>query len=132
MVFMPNATFEKSSDPPILPSLLIGAILGFFSGMIGIGGGIILSPVLILFHWATIKESAAASALFILLNSLSGLSALLMTGLHYDRHMIAWIIAGILGGLAGSYFGSVKLRQGFLKYVLAGILLLASIKLFIY
>jgi uncharacterized membrane protein YfcA len=132
MVFVPGAVIEKSSDPPLIISLALGALLGLFSGMIGIGGGIILSPILILFHWASIKESAAASALFILLNSLSGLTGLLAKGFDFEPRLILWIVVGVLGGIAGSYTGSARLKQGKLKYILACILLLASLKLFIY
>ena len=116
---------------PFLPALVIGALLGFFSGMIGIGGGIILSPVLILLHWANVKESAAASALFIFLNSLSGLSALVSGGFKFDSHIIAWIIIGIIGGISGSYIGSFRLKPDKLKLLLASVLFMASIKLFI-
>jgi uncharacterized protein len=132
MLFTPGAIAEHPSKPPFLLSLFIGALLGFFSGMIGIGGGIILSPLLILFHWATVKESAAVSALFIFLNSLSGLLALRMSGLNYEPRLLLWIAIGLLGGIAGSYSGSVWLNQGKLKVVLSAILLMASIKLFIY
>jgi len=108
---------------------LIGAFLGFFSGMIGIGGGIILSPLLILLHWAGMKETAAASACFILLNSLSGLTAVRMSGLHFENQMILWVIIAIVGGIAGSYSGSFKVKAVYLKYPLAAVLLMASIKL---
>lgn len=132
MLFVPGAIAEHPSDPPVWLALLIGAILGFFSGMIGIGGGIILSPILILFHWATVKESAAASALFILLNSLSGLFALFQDGLQYETHLLLWIMAGVLGGIAGAYSGSYRLQPGRLRYILTLILLVASIKLFVF
>jgi hypothetical protein len=131
MLFIPGAVSEHSANPPVFIALFIGALLGFFSGMIGIGGGIILSPILILFHWATVKESAAASALFIFLNSLSGLFALVNVGLNIEPRLILWIAAGILGGVAGSYSGSFRLKSEKLKYVLSAILLIASIKLFI-
>ena len=68
MVLNPKAFSEESKTVPFILAITIGAILGFFSGMIGIGGGIILSPLLIQMHWANVKESAAASALFIFLN----------------------------------------------------------------
>lgn len=132
ILFSPTAFTEKPSDPPIAVALIIGALLGLLSGMIGIGGGVILSPLLILFHWATVKESAAVSSLFILLNSVSGLSALLFDGFRYDSGLLLWIAAGIAGAAGGSYTGSIKLKQGKLKYVLAAILLMASIKLFVY
>jgi uncharacterized membrane protein YfcA len=132
MIFIPGAIAEHPSGPVFWLAMLIGAVLGFFSGMIGIGGGIILSPILILFHWATVKESAAASALFIFLNSLSGLSALVHGGLQFEPRLVLWITAGVLGGIAGSYSGSYRLQPGKLKYVLSAILLMASIKLFIF
>ena len=131
MLLVTNAVTEKSVKMPVILALVIGSFLGFFSGMIGIGGGIILSPVLILFHWANVKESAAASALFIFLNSLSGLSALVGGGFKFEPHLVSWIIVGIIGGIAGSYIGSFKLKPDKLKLVLASVLLMASIKLFI-
>jgi len=131
MLLVPDAVSEKSIKLPFIPALTIGAILGFFSGMIGIGGGIILSPVLILLHWANMKESAAASALFILLNSLSGLSALVGNGFKFEPHLLGWILVGISGGIAGSYVGSFRLKSDKLKYMLATVLLMASIKLFL-
>lgn len=132
MLFVAGAITDKPSEPPLMLSLLIGAVLGFFSGMIGIGGGIILSPLLILFHWANVKESAAVSSLFIFLNSVSGMTALLMKGFQYDDRLVVWIVTGILGGIAGSWAGSKKLQQGKLKYILAAVLLMASLKLFLY
>jgi uncharacterized protein len=132
MLFVPGAITDKPSEPPVIVALLIGAVLGFFSGMIGIGGGIILSPLLILFHWANVKESAAVSSLFIFLNSIAGMAALLMKGFKYDERLIIWIITGVLGGIAGSWMGSKKIQQGKLKYILAAVLLMASLKLFLY
>ena len=131
MLFIPNSVTEQTTQPSFVLALLIGAVLGLLSGMIGIGGGIILSPILILFHWANIKEAAAASALFIFLNSVSGLLGLFKTGFHYNPHLLSWIIVGIIGGVAGSYSGSFKLQAGKLKYILAVVLLVASLKLFI-
>lgn len=132
ILFVPGAVSEKPVAAPLAVALFIGALLGFFSGLIGIGGGIILSPLLILFHWATVKESAAISAFFILLNSVSGLVALFINDLHFDRDILLWVAAVILGGIAGSWTGSIKLKTGMLKYFLAGILLMASAKLFLY
>ncbi len=130
ILFVPKAIISEPSRPPVWIALLIGSVLGFFSGMIGIGGGIILSPLLILLHWADMKETAAASAFFILLNSISGLFALNLNGLHFEDQMILWIAVGIAGGFAGSYSGSFKMKSMYLKYPLALVLLVASIKLF--
>jgi uncharacterized protein len=112
-------------------ALVIGAFLGFFSGMIGIGGGIILSPILLLFRWATIKETAAASALFICLNSAAGIAGLAASATFNPLPEIYLMIAlGIAGSLAGSYLGREKLTSSRLTYLLASVLLFASVKLF--
>ena len=69
----------KESEPRKLNlglGVLSGSVIGLLSGMIGIGGGIILSPLLLLFRWASLKEAAAISALFIFVNSVSGLAGL--------------------------------------------------------
>jgi uncharacterized membrane protein YfcA len=132
MLFIRGSVIVESSNPPVWISLLIGAVLGFFSGMIGIGGGIILSPLLILMHWATIKESAAASGLFIFLNSLSGLAGLWIQGARFESELVLWVSLGVAGAVMGSYFGSSRLKESKLKYILAAILLFAGLKLFIY
>jgi len=132
MLFVPKAVTETSEKMPWFLALAIGAVLGLFSGMIGIGGGIILSPLIILFHWANVKESAAASALFIFLNSISGLFGLAVSGFTLDPRIFVWIIVGVVGGIAGSYLGSFRIKPEKLKFMLAAVLLLASIKLFIF
>jgi hypothetical protein len=97
--------------------------------MIGIGGGIILSPVILLLHWADMKQTAAVSALFIFVNSLAGLAGLFTTGFEYRPEM-GWMIAvAFTGGLAGSYLGALKFNSSLLKRILAAVLLIASVKL---
>ncbi len=118
-----------TSNPSIPVALLAGAAIGFFSGMTGIGGGIILSPLILLLGWATIKETAAVSALFIFLNSISGLLGVWQSGFVLPDNIIYWVIAGLLGGIAGGYAGSKKFSVTGLKYVLSVVLLIAGIKL---
>jgi len=131
MLFIPNAVSDQSKRPNFAVAMIIGALLGLFSGMIGIGGGIILSPLLLLMHWANMKETAAASAIFIFLNSIAGLSGLLHAGSNFDPRLISWIAFALIGSLAGSYLGSSKINTNGLKYILAATLLVASIKLFL-
>lgn len=109
--------------------LAIGAIIGFLSGMIGIGGGIILSPVILLFHWGKMKETAAVSALFILVNSVSGLSALLLKGYSPPSEIYLWLLVAVVGGFAGAWLGSKKFDSRVLRYLLAVVLCIASTKL---
>ncbi|HJN64068.1 MAG: hypothetical protein CMI57_02160 [Parcubacteria group bacterium] len=112
--------------------IIFGGILGFISGLIGIGGGIILSPVLLIFRWAKMKQAAAISALFILVNSVSGLSGIISSGNYKPIDDIwIWIIIAIIGGFAGSYFGSKKISSKRVQYLLAIVLFIASIKLLI-
>jgi len=113
-------------------ALLIGALLGFFSGLIGIGGGIILSPVIILLGWATVKQTAAVSAVFILVNSLAGLSGFILKN-ELPSLGAAWIIAaGVLGAILGSWLGSFRIGEKYLRYTLALVLLFASVKLLVF
>ncbi len=124
--------FRKSAQEKqlnLVVAIVIGALIGLFSGMIGIGGGIILSPVILLLHWANMKETAAVSALFILVNSLAGLGGLFSHGFVYESHMSIMLAVALVGGLAGAYFGAKKFDTIVLKRLLALVLVIASVKL---
>ena len=122
---------EERRELSIPIALASGALIGFFAGMIGIGGGIILSPLLLLTRWGGMKETAAASAAFIFLNSLAGLSGHIMAGMAVSPKIAVWIVAVITGGLIGSWTGGFKLSAAHLRYLITAVLLVASIKLFI-
>ena len=110
--------------------LLVGGLIGFFSGLIGIGGGIILTPVILLMHWGKMKEAAAVSALFIWANSASGLIGQLTSGVSIGTETIVLVAIAFVGGFIGSYYGSRRLNNQLLRYVLALVLTIASVKLF--
>jgi hypothetical protein len=116
-------------DPPVPAALVTGAVIGFVSGMIGVGGGILLSPLLISMHWAGMKQTAAVSALFIFVNSFAALAAIWPDGIQPAPHTWWWMIAAVAGGLAGSWLGSNRLQLVVLKRILGSVLLLASLKL---
>jgi uncharacterized membrane protein YfcA len=132
MLFMNQININSANKKiPLTLALFIGALIGFISGMIGIGGGILLSPVLLLFRWANIKESAAVAAPFIFFNSLSGIAGIGITDLNFTPQIITWVIAASIGGIAGSYWGSAKFNFIVLKYLLSAVLIIAAGKLFI-
>ncbi|MCH9659455.1 MAG: sulfite exporter TauE/SafE family protein [Bacteroidetes bacterium] len=120
---------EVIRQAKIWQCLLIGGCIGFFSGLIGIGGGIILSPVILLLHWGKMKEAAAVSALFIWVNSAAGLAGQFTNGLVLNDQSYLMVALAVLGGLLGSYFGSKKMTNKGVRYMLTIVLVAASIKL---
>jgi len=114
----------------LMIALFIGAIIGFLSGLIGIGGGIILSPVLLLLGWATMKQTAAVSALFIFVNSISGLFGFASQGGTLPVSSTPLIVVVLIGGMLGGYYGSKKMNTIALRNVLAAVLLIAVFKLY--
>ncbi len=128
-LFFANFDVRETRKSNIFLSLLIGGAIGFLSGLIGIGGGIILSPILLLMKWTNQKQTAAISALFIFVNSLSGLAGQLTKGIHFTTNMYAYVIVAFAGGLCGAYFGALKFKQSWLKNILAVVLMFASYKL---
>ena len=107
----------------------VGAVIGFLSGLIGIGGGIILSPVILIFRWGSVKEAAAVSALFIWVNSAAGLIGQLNSGVQLVDEIWIYVALAAIGGYVGAYVGSKKVSNRSLRYLLAFVLVLAAVKL---
>jgi len=135
----------------------MGAVIGYVSGLLGIGGGILLSPVLLMIRWTQQKQTAAISAAFIFVNSAAGLLGFVQqhtpwimdsqkTGGEADAEMAGrcafgdpWfavvailsvlILPVLLGGFFGSWYGAKKFDQTVMKYILCVVLLIAAIKL---
>jgi uncharacterized membrane protein YfcA len=114
----------------IWQGLTIGGFIGFFSGLIGIGGGIILSPIILIMKWGRMKEAAAVSALFIWVNSAAGLGGQLVSGVKIEPQAFVLVGIAVVGGFLGGYFGSKKFNNKGLRYLLALVLVSACIKLF--
>ena len=129
VLFFRERDFRSAEKKPALVlALLIGAVIGLISGMIGIGGGVLLSPVLLLFRWADLKESAAVAALFILVNSVAGMAGLWSSDIVFSPDMVALVASATMGGFAGSYTG-VKGSPLLLKYILSAVMCIAIVKL---
>ena len=128
LFFSPNDT-QPARNPVLLQSAFIGASIGMLSGLIGIGGGIILSPVLLLLGWTNQKQTAAISALFILVNSIAGLAGHFSKELAFSALLPTSMVVVLLGGFAGAHTGAVLLKERQVQYVLSFVLLLAAAKL---
>ena len=128
-LFFGNIQVKELKKSNLTLSVIIGATIGFLSGLIGIGGGVILSPILLLLRWTDQKQTAAISASFIFVNSLSGLAGQLTKGVSLSADMSLYVMIAFAGGLCGAYFGAMRFKQTILKNVLAIVLMLASWKL---
>ena len=125
-----TGTKVEHSPPQLTTALPIGAGLGIISGIVGVGGGIFLSPLLILKKWAGAKETAAVSALFILVNSVAGLAGMSFSGqMSLDLTLLSkFIIAVLIGGLIGTHFGAAHGSETSIRRLLAVVLIIASFR----
>lgn len=108
---------------------VLGFAIGLLSGMIGIGGGIILSPIILMMGWAGVKETAALSALFIFLNSVAGFLGASVFHIEFSTQLWILLPLTIAGGALGAYLGAKKFSPKALKYLLAFVLAFAAVKL---
>lgn len=120
---------EETNGPPTWLCVAIGAALGFVSGLVGVGGGIFLTPILLLMNWTETKKAAGISALFIFVNSLSGLAGNYAQVLKLPSTVYVWIIAAIIGGVIGATLGSFRFNSLALRRMLAVGLTFAGLKL---
>ncbi len=126
-----GAPREKDHHQPLIPwqAMVWGAVIGFASGFLNIGGGIFLSPLIILLAWGNAKDAAAVSSLFIVCNSLAGLAA---AGVRIDAlqgKAAYWIGAAFCGGLLGAWLGSHRFHVLTVRYILSAVLCIAAVKL---
>ncbi len=126
--FSGNVEVKTLKKPSIWISLLVGFGIGFLSGMVGIGGGIFLSPIIILAGWGSSKEASTAAAAFIVLNSISGLIGRISTGnFAFGEFGFILIPMGLIGALVGSYLGAKKLNSLALRRILGVVMSVAVI-----
>ncbi len=135
LLFSAARLFFRRSDPPetTAPSkptaIGVGAGLGFLSGLTGTGGGIFLTPLLLFCGWAHIRQAAAVSAFFILVNSIGGLAGYFSAVHSLPRLGIILALPAIVGGTAGSYLGSRRFPTRTISILLASVLTIAGVKL---
>jgi uncharacterized membrane protein YfcA len=120
---------QNNKHPPLGLALVLGILLGLVSGIVGIGGGIFLSPLIILAGWGSTKQAAACSAAFIVLNSISGLVGRVSGG-TFVFSSFGWVLlpVGFVGGLIGSYLGARHLPVKKLQRFLAAILMIVVLR----
>jgi uncharacterized membrane protein YfcA len=119
----------EPKGPNIAIALVLGAIIGLLSGLVGVGGGIFLTPVLLLMNWSETKTAAGVSAMFILVNSIAGLAGSYATVIALPPAVWIWVAAAVTGGLIGSTLGAKRFDSLTLRRVLAVVLLFAGVKL---
>ncbi|MCI0706921.1 MAG: sulfite exporter TauE/SafE family protein [Ignavibacteriae bacterium] len=120
--------FEKT-NLKLSVALPVGAGIGILSGIVGVGGGIFLSPLMIFMNWADPKQTAAVSALFIWVNSLAGLGGRFLRDAVELHSLWPLVFAAFFGGLLGSYVGANKFTGLMLRRVLGVVLMIASFKM---
>jgi len=115
---------------PVALAMVIGAVLGILSGLTGVGGGIFLSPLLLLFGWAGTKQTSAVAAPFILVNSLAALTAGFVRNPVFPPDYAGWLMAAVLiGGWLGAEYGSRRFANPLIRQVLAVVLAIAGGKM---
>jgi uncharacterized membrane protein YfcA len=129
LVFQLRAADTVRHQPPRWLALVVGAALGFLAGLTGVGGGIFLSPLLLLAGWANLRSTAATSVVFILANSAAGLLGQWSALDQLPPESWQWAIAVIAGGAIGSWLGARRLPSPAIRMLLATVLVVAGAKL---
>jgi hypothetical protein len=129
LLWLGSASPTRHEPPPALSLAMIGAALGLVSGLTGVGGGIFLSPLLLLNGWEDTRRTAGASTVFILANSASGLLGHLGAARPIPSGIVLLSAVALIGALIGSSLGVRRLPTGVLRRLLAAVLVVAGGKL---
>ena len=125
-----GAEMRELRQPPLAAAMAIGGAMGLLAGLTGVGGGIFLSPLLIMLGWAGTKQTSAVAAPFILVNSVAGLAAIFVTqGLALPGYVWFLAPAVLAGGWLGAEYGSRRFANPVVRRVLAAVLALAGAKM---
>jgi len=116
-------------NPPLVAALPLGGAIGLVSGLVGVGGGIFLSPLLLFMGWAETRVTAGVSALFILVNSVAGIAGHLASLALLPPATPVLALAAFAGGIVGSSYGARRLATPTLRRLLAVVLVVAGVKM---
>lgn len=132
-VWMYRSSLKPSTrqphSPPIWAALVSGLVIGFLSGLTGVGGGIFLSPLLLYMGWSETRATSAVAAPFILVNSISGLLGHLSSVARLPPNLPIWAVAVVLGGWIGASYGARRAPTPVLRRLLSAVLIVAGLKL---
>jgi len=118
--------------PPLRAALPVGLIIGFLSGLTGVGGGIFLSPILIYRGWAETRVTSGVAAAFILVNSIAGFLGNIGGMAEIPPGISLWAIAVLVGGWIGASYGSSHAPTPVLRRILSAVLVIAGVKLILF
>ncbi len=126
-----RAPDDQAAPPrvPVVPALVVGGVIGLLSGLTGTGGGIFLSPLLIVAGWTTTRQASGMASGFILVNSIAGLAGNISAVGGVPSDLPLWIGAVLIGAVIGAEVGSRRASPPQLRLALAGVLALAGLKL---
>jgi uncharacterized protein len=126
-----STTDEDTNPPALMLSTMAGAAVGFVAGITGIGGGILLAPLILARGWATARETVAISAAFNLLNTAAALAGLWVTASGFAAPPSLWLLAVVCGGSLGSWLSVRRLPTWAVRYALAALLLIAGVRMLV-
>ena len=127
-VTTPGVRSDVTGVPPAV-AVPLGVVIGFLSGLTGVGGGIFLSPLLLFMGWADPRTTAAVSAGFILVNSVAGLLGHYASVANLPGEIPAWAAAAAAGGVIGSQYGSTRFSNPTIRKILSAVLVIAGLKM---
>ena len=121
------------SNPPFYSALIVGGLIGFLSGLVGIGGGIFLAPIMYLLNWGNPKRIAATASIFIFVNSLAGLVGQIQKTDRPENllYYLPLIFGVFFGGQLGAWFCHTVLNYRKVEILTSLLILVVSIRLFL-
>jgi uncharacterized protein len=126
-----NSSDDDVKPAPLAVSVLAGAVIGFIAGITGIGGGILLAPLILAREWTSARETVAVSAAFNLLNSVAALAGLWVTAPQFAAPPSWWLLAVVCGGSLGAWLGVRGLPTWAVRYALATLLVVAGARMLV-